>query len=636
VRISVYLDGDLRRVLSIGSEPVSIGRGTDNQLILEDLQVSKHHCRLYWKGDQLRILDLKSVNGTRVEGAVIEDTALSAGSRAEVGPFVLVISAADSRSTEAVADRTQVTPRPVSELAILVSFLESLDLTLPRQDVLAKVLDTVLHSLDAERAFLFRPNARRTKAECILSRTRSTADLSLPVSESLVLTVARERQPRLFTDTLGVDARDDQSLARLAKAHVQSVVVAPMLHRGRLLGVLYVDSQGIRRTFRADELDLLSRTTQCLAGIVEGVESRADLRGENLALRSLVDRRPGRADVSLEQHCAPTSSFQQVLSLIRKVSGGDVTVFISGETGTGKEETARAIHRSSARSAGPFVPVNCAAIPETLVESVLFGHIKGAFSGADEDRPGLVELADQGTLFLDEVGELPPGAQAKLLRVLEEREVQRVGSGHFRSVDFRVVTATHRDLDAAVAAGRFRQDLLYRLKVFPIRLPPLRERKVDLPHLVDFLLTILAPRAGRSIKGVAPGVLTQLSAHDWPGNIRELRNVLECALVLEESELLTEDSLPPGICVQPTLDPIQVEDLTQPIAAMEEQSKNDVGTYSDELSEFERSYFRRLIRQTGSNISAMARISKVSRMTLYKKLGLVKLKLEDTERDADS
>ena len=230
-----------------------------------------------------------------------------------------------------------------------------------------------------------------------------------------------------------------------------------------------------------------------------------------------------------------------MISQVDKVAPTDSTVLILGETGTGKELIASAIHKRSKRSAKAFIRVNCAAIPPSLIASELFGHEKGAFTGALQRRAGRFESADGGTIFLDEIGELSPETQIALLRVLQEREFERVGSSQPISIDVRVLAATNRDLEAAVAAGTFRQDLFYRLNVFPIRVPSLRERKDDIPLLVEYLVERYAKRAGKRISHIKKKTLDLFQAYDWPGNIRELQNVVERAVILCDGETFSVD-----------------------------------------------------------------------------------------------
>src|SRR5246127_3880823 len=274
-----------------------------------------------------------------------------------------------------------------------------------------------------------------------------------------------------------------------------------------------------------------------LESAVEELELiREQLDKENLALRDEVDR------VSMFEEIVGTSAaLKAVLSRVIKVAATDSTVLITGETGTGKELVARAIHRRSNRAARAFVSVNCAAIPRDLIASELFGHEKGAFTGATQQRLGRFELASGGTIFLDEVGELPPETQIALLRVLQEHEFERVGGTRPIRVDVRVIAATNRDLQAAISAGSFRGDLFYRLNVFPIEIPPLRDRRDDIPMLVEYFIDRFARKAGKSIRGLNKKTLDLLQSYAWPGNIRELQNVIERSVIVCESENLSVD-----------------------------------------------------------------------------------------------
>jgi formate hydrogenlyase transcriptional activator len=260
------------------------------------------------------------------------------------------------------------------------------------------------------------------------------------------------------------------------------------------------------------------------------------LREENLALREEISR-----SSPYEEIVGSSAPLRRVLSQIGRVAPTDSTVLIVGETGTGKELVASAIHQRSKRSSSPFIRVNCAAIPPSLVASELFGHEKGAFTGAIQRRLGRFEAADGGTIFLDEIGDLPPDTQIALLRVLQEREFERVGSNESTSIDVRVLAATNRDLEAAVAAGTFREDLFYRLNVFPIRIPPLRERKDDIPLLVEYLIERFAKKTGKSFKYIEKNTLALFQNYDWPGNIRELQNVLERAAILCDADSFSVD-----------------------------------------------------------------------------------------------
>jgi transcriptional regulator with GAF, ATPase, and Fis domain len=289
----------------------------------------------------------------------------------------------------------------------------------------------------------------------------------------------------------------------------------------------------------ASELDerVAQRTRELEAAFEEIKHLKDRLQDENVVLREQVNQA-----FLFEEIVGASAALKTVLSHVSKVAATDSTVLLTGETGTGKELVARAIHKRSRRSSGAFVSVNCAAIPPSLIASELFGHEKGAFTGALTRRLGRFELAEKGTIFLDEIGELPAETQIALLRVLQEREFERVGGSQTIRVDVRVVAATNRDLEAATAAGAFRSDLFYRLNVFPIEIPPLRERKEDIPLLVEYFVSRFARKAGKSIHGINRKTLDLLLSYSWPGNIRELQNVVERSVIVCETENLSVDS----------------------------------------------------------------------------------------------
>lgn len=288
----------------------------------------------------------------------------------------------------------------------------------------------------------------------------------------------------------------------------------------------------ISKPFKADEIELTLRKA----------EERERLKKDNQALRHKVAILQG--DFTFGRMVARSKVMQDVFLLAMKVAPHPTTVLITGESGTGKELVAQGIHEHSDRSAGAFVAVNCGSLPEGLIESELFGYKRGAFTGADRDKPGLFVEADHGTLFLDEIGELPLGVQVKLLRVLQEGEVHPVGSNVPRKIDVRVIAATARDLDQEVRMGLFRQDLYYRLNVVHIHLPPLRERANDIPLLSDYFLKRHGRRLDVPITGIAPAAMTGLLQHGWPGNVRELENVIERAVVLADKKIILPENLP--------------------------------------------------------------------------------------------
>jgi len=335
--------------------------------------------------------------------------------------------------------------------------------------------------------------------------------------------------------------------------------------------------------------------------------------------RALQQKRLLEENRRLKEQVASTYSFEnivgkslpmlQVFELIKKVAKSEANVLILGESGTGKELVARSIHANSRRAERAFIPVDCASLPETLLESELFGHEKGAFTGAVSSRPGLFEFANGGTIFLDEVGDLGMNLQAKLLRVLQERQIRRVGGNRFIDVDVRVISATNRDLQAAVSRGEFREDLYYRLNVISIPLPPLRERKGDIPLLAQHYLKKYSAASGKEIKGITPRAMELLEAYSWPGNVRELQNVIERAVVLAEGEHITPADLPEYLKGKGHAIPLEpLENL--PLKEAKER----------QVKLFEREYLVHLLERHHGNISQAARAAGVDRKTIHRLL----------------
>jgi transcriptional regulator with GAF, ATPase, and Fis domain len=332
---------------------------------------------------------------------------------------------------------------------------------------------------------------------------------------------------------------------------------------------------------------------------VESLKNR--LEAENVYLQDEIKLEHNFADI-----ISRSQALKKILGKVEQVAATDATVLILGESGTGKELLARAVHNLSNRRERPMVKVNCAALPANLIESELFGHEKGAFTGAIARKIGRFELANGGTIFLDEIGELPPELQAKLLRVLQEGEFERVGGTQTLKVDTRVIAATHRDLKEEIAHGRFREDLYYRLHVFPITIPPLRERKEDIPLLINHFVKKYATRTGKKIETVSQHVIEILQAYDWPGNVRELENVIERAVIVSQGKQLKLDDWLPHTNAKP--------------------DEPDVLT----LEDVERNHIRKVLEQTGWRISGdrgAAKILNVNASTLrsrMEKLGIKK------------
>jgi DNA-binding NtrC family response regulator len=424
--------------------------------------------------------------------------------------------------------------------------------------------------------------------------------------------LADERFDFVLTDlALGPGPSGMEVLAKAKEREPELPVVMITAHGNEKIAVEAMKRGAddyVPKPFDNDEIRLVVK--RCL--------ERTALARENRWLRDRVEREFG-----MGQLIGSGPAMRQVFETVRKVAATDLTVLIRGESGTGKELVAQALHQHSARSEKPFVAVNCAAISRELVESELFGHEKGAFTGADARRAGRFESADGGTIFLDEIGDMAPATQAKVLRVLQERSFERVGGTRSLTVDVRVVAATHRDLEAEVKAGRFREDLYYRLKVVEIALPPLRERREDLPALATRFLEQVAGRLGRPPKALSEGALAALGRHGWPGNVRELRNTLEQAAVLAAGDTIEASDL-------------RLPGGGEPAAAIGDES--GAGTFSDAkrqaVDAFERSFLLRALREHGGNISRTADAIGMVRQSLQQKIRELGLRDEDWSKPA--
>ena len=465
-----------------------------------------------------------------------------------------------------ISDATATIQTPVEhlDLATVIKVSEAVSGEIVLEKLIDTLMRTAIEHAGAERGLLILPRGEdyRIEAEATTSsdhvnvvlRQASVTAADLP--SSVFQYVLRTKESVLLQDASGqnIFAADEY----IREHHPRSVLCLPLLKQTRLLGVLYLENRLTPHAFTPARMAVLKLLASGAAMSMENTRLYSDLQErearisalkdqlyrENLALRDEVDR------VSMfEEIVGSSRTLKAALSRIAKVAPTDSTVFISGETGTGKELIARAVHKRSRRSGRAFVSVNCAALAPTLISSELFGHEKGAFTGALQRRLGRFEMADGGTIFLDEVGELPLDTQVALLRVLQEREFERVGGAQTVRVDVRVITATNRDLTAAVANGSFRQDLFYRLNVFPIEVPPLRERADDILILVEYFVQRYATRAGKRFNSIDKKTLELLQHYDWPGNIRELQNVIERSVIVSSGEVFAVD--PAWLSTQP-------------------------------------------------------------------------------------
>ncbi|HTX18313.1 MAG TPA: sigma-54-dependent Fis family transcriptional regulator [Bacteroidota bacterium] len=405
-------------------------------------------------------------------------------------------------------------------------------------ELLAKVLEIAIVHLSAERAFVLLADAAAPGGFTVVASrnfTETDGASRLAASSSVVSTVLQTGKPVLSFDAL-TDQRFEASTSIIAQK-ILSIVCIPLRAGDRLIGAVYLDSAKSRHAFTDEAVKFLTVFAGLSAIAIENARKFADLQEENKRLRNEVT-----TPAKFKGIVGKSKRWRDVLELVEKVLDVDVSVLITGESGTGKDVVARAIHFNGARGQKAFVSVNCSAIPEQLLESELFGHTRGAFTGAHADRKGLIESAHEGTLFLDEIADLPVPLQAKILHVLQQREIRRVGETRDRKVDVRIIAATNKNLQDEIAAGRFREDLFYRLNVVTIQLPALRERSEDIPLLAESFFLAACQAHNRKVQRIGAEAMQFLMGNAWQGNVRELQNVIERGVVLcSGTELRRED-----------------------------------------------------------------------------------------------
>ncbi|HXI22730.1 MAG TPA: sigma 54-interacting transcriptional regulator [Pyrinomonadaceae bacterium] len=568
IAISSSLKGT---IFPLTDKEISVGRDAGNSICLNEPSVSRRHCLIKQTNDpdsagsQFTITDLDSFNGTFVNGLPINEKVLAHGDQIALGDVVLLFlvdegeagakypSTADegnliTRSTIRLQREDALYLRPdrlLKQLSPGDRVARDLNALLRISRTIASIQDVnqlhqelfklILEIIPAERAvILLADNLAGTFTSVKGWSKTSGADDSFRGSNTIINQVLKDGVALLSNDLLSADSIG--ATPSLVTARVCSVLCVPLTVFEKALGVIYLDSSNLGSRFDEDHLQLLTGIGGIAASALENARHVEWFANENQRLQEEIRVQHKMIGQSLPM--------QAVYSFIGKAAPTDSTVLIRGESGTGKELAAHAIHLNSERSEKPFIAINGATLSESLIESELFGHEKGSFTGAVAQKRGKLERADSGTLFLDEVGELTPMIQAKLLRVLQEREFERVGGARPISVDVRIVTATNKDLEEAVAKGEFRQDLYYRLNVLSVTMPALRDRKDDVQLLASYFAAVYSKKCKRRINGISPEARALLRAYDWPGNVRELENAMERAVVLGSNEMILPDDLP--------------------------------------------------------------------------------------------
>ncbi|HEX9102075.1 MAG TPA: sigma 54-interacting transcriptional regulator [Polyangia bacterium] len=604
---------------------LTLGRAPSNQVVLSDYHLSGEHGQIFREDDRYIYRDLRSTNGSRVRrnGSEISlddgtnETMLADGDELLLGdPAQPVIVRCRVKIEDDGRGKAEIIARrTLSELPEVQGKIE-------RDPARAQALYNVAKKLGrrgldlaavfegvSEAIFELVPKAGQVAIDLADDGrmntvfTRSAAPAAggrVHVSRSVVRTVQREKGALIMRDVeaeLPTSSQDTKALG--------GIIGAPLWDGETIRGVIQVG--GSRGVFLDGDLDLVTAVANMATLAIENARLVQRLRLAEEKLRGEVKYLKGREEKRrFSDIIGESSAMGEIFKQLEKVIDTRATVCIEGETGTGKEVIASAIHYQGKRREKLFVAQNCAAMPENLLESELFGHKKGAFTGADHDKKGLFEIADGGTLFLDEIGEMSLNLQAKLLRVLQEGEIRAVGATASKAIDVRIICATNRSLEKEVEKGAFRQDLFYRLRVFPIRLPPLRERREDIPLLVEHFLRKYTVEMNKPIAGVTPEAIDQLCAYSWPGNIRELENEVQRLVIQCDNEgFITPELLAPAVR--------KVEGLLGRVAPKK-------GTLKDMMEEVERWLLVEALREHGGNKTKTAETLGITREGLHKKL----------------
>jgi transcriptional regulator with GAF, ATPase, and Fis domain len=545
----VVRESGSERTVPIAGPEVLIGRSRQNHVKLMTEQASRQHCRLVRSPQGgYRLIDGNSSNGTFVNGERVSEKELADGDVIGVGQATIVFRAGEPSKPVPKLPDPGALRLPLEDRSVRI-LLQTVVGAASCQDLgefLPNVVDDAVEIAQAERGVLFVPDASG-QLKPLVARDRGRRPLGelVGISRSIPQQVYERRRSIFLLDTETAHEQEVRPES-VELYHLRTVMCAPLKVGERLLGVLYVDSHAKAREYSATDLAIFEAVTNYLALTMENVraaqeaqrrveERRQALERENAVLRAALERRK-----HLIGECPAMKALYET---IRKVAPTNATVLVLGESGTGKEAIAHVLHDLSPRSAGPFVVIDCAAIPETLLESELFGYEKGAFTGAVSQKPGKLEAAQGGTVFLDEIGELSLNLQVKLLRALEQRVIHRVGGLDPVPIDVRLVAATNRNLEEMVRQGKFRQDLYFRLNVVSVVLPPLRERGDDVILLAEHFLREAAAASGRSIKGFSEEARVALKGHRWEGNVRELKHRVEQAVILTNNLYISTEDL---------------------------------------------------------------------------------------------
>lgn len=524
----------------LGTFPVtrritSIGSSVNNDIVLKVAGVDPSHALIQFDGTHFTFQNISAAGSTKINGKKTRREQLTHKALVELGQAQLIFHLFDLPQS----DLARGTPEEVEHnYEQLLEFSQEL---LKEHDVdalLERMMDMIVELTGAEKGFLLLRGNDDDTLDVRVARAMDRATLgdgSQLYSDSIVRAVIESRAPLIVSDALQDDAfRQSHSVVNF---RLCSVLCSPLLYQGELLGIIYLGNDNIVNLFDEGHKDALTIFSASAALIIRNAMLLQSAREDNRVLRQRLET------MHFGSIIGASDAMQAIYRHVERIAPTDITVLIGGETGTGKELIAREIHERSPRAKGPFISINCGAIPEALLESELFGHVRGAFTGANQSRIGKFQAANKGTLFLDEIGEMPLNLQVKILRALQERVITRVGDHKDEAIDIRIIAASNRDLLQEVQEGSFREDLYYRLNVMEVTLPPLRERGEDVLLIAQFLLDRYVNEYGTPQRRFGSEVKKTMRRYHWPGNIRELENHIKKAVVLAEQTTLRPEDL---------------------------------------------------------------------------------------------
>jgi transcriptional regulator with GAF, ATPase, and Fis domain len=583
------LPGRGLRVFRLYKSLTTMGRGEENDIVIADARLADAHAHLRFDGRDFEITSLDDDGDLFVNGKRRKKQRLLHEDVVRVGATELIFSIFDEGGAAPIDDEAEERIA-IAAYRKLHEFSERLLEQTKVGEVLERLMDAVVDITRADKGFLLLLEGGTPAVKVARNLKRENlVDAGGQLSDSIVEKVMKTRRPVIVSDAL----HDDEfgTAMSVMNMKLNSVMCVPLLERGNLLGAIYVGNDAVTHLFEEGALEVLTIFASQASLILRNALLLDELKLESRTLAAELEK------TRFGEIVGSCTAMQDVYRKVTKIATTDISVLITGETGTGKELIAREIHRRSSRAKGPFITINCGAIPENLLESELFGHVRGAFTGAVANKAGRFQAADGGTLFLDEIGEMPLALQVKLLRALQERVVFRVGDNRPEPVDIRVLAATNRDLDKEIKAGRFREDLYYRLNVVQVHLPPLRERGDDVTVLARYLLGRYTDEFRSPVKGFSPDAAVALKRYPWPGNIRQLENALKKAVVLADKALLG------------------VDDLGLPVETLPE-----ILPLADAKERFQRDYINEVLERNAGNRTKTARDLGVDPRTIFRHL----------------